>query len=272
VRVVFNGAGASGIACAQHYIRLGVKRENLILCDTMGVVYQGRGYGMNPYKEELAARTEARTLTDAMRDADVFVGLSSAHCTSPDMVRSMADTPIIFAMANPVPEIDYEEAKAARPDAILATGRSDYPNQVNNVLGFPFIFRGALDVRAQTINHEMEIAATKALAALAKEDVPDSVLQAYGVGRLQFGPEYIIPKAFDPRVLVWEPVAVAKAAMESGVAGTPIDLGEYRDQLSRRLSRTYGAIQRLRHRAQAAPKHIVFSRANTRRLSAPATE
>jgi malate dehydrogenase (oxaloacetate-decarboxylating)(NADP+) len=259
VKVVFNGAGASAIACAEHYIRLGVNRENLILCDTKGVVYQGRSYAMNPYKERLAIPTEARTLTEALRGADVFVGLSCAHCVSLDMVRSMAENPIIFAMANPVPEIDYDEAKAARPDAIVATGRSDYPNQVNNVLGFPFIFRGALDVRAQTINHEMEIAATQALAALAKEDVPDSVLQAYGVGRLQFGPEYIIPKPFDPRVLTWEPVAVARAAMESGVARSPLDLSEYEDQLSRRLSRTCGVTQRLRHRAQARPKHIVFS-------------
>ncbi len=259
VRVVFNGAGASGIACAEHYIRLGVKRENLILCDTKGVVYQGRSYGMNPYKEQLAAQTEARTLADALRGADVFVGLSIAHCVTADMVRSMAESPIIFAMANPVPEIDYEQAKAARPDAIMATGRSDYPNQVNNVLGFPFIFRGALDVRAQTINHEMEIAATQALAALAKEDVPDSVLQAYGVRSLQFGAEYIIPKPFDPRVLLWEPVAVARAAMESGVARNRLDLDEYQDQLSRRLGRTYEVTQQLRHRAKATPKYIVFS-------------
>jgi malate dehydrogenase (oxaloacetate-decarboxylating)(NADP+) len=259
VKVVFNGAGASAIACAEHYIRLGVKRENLILCDTKGVVYQGRNYAMNPYKEQLAVTTEARTLTEALQGADVFVGLSCAHCVTPDMVRSMAQAPIIFAMANPVPEIEYEEAKAARPDAILATGRSDYPNQVNNVLGFPFIFRGALDVRAQTINHEMEIASTKALAALAKEDVPDSVLQAYGVGRMQFGPEYIIPKPFDPRVLTWVSVAVAKAAIESGVARTPLDLREYRDQLTRRLGRTQEVTQRVRQRAQTAPKNIVFS-------------
>jgi len=259
VKVVFNGAGASAIACAEHYIRLGVKRENLILCDTKGVVYEGRSYGMNPYKQRLAAQTEARTLADALRVADVFVGLSIAHCVTPEMVRAMAHTPIIFAMANPVPEIDYEDAKSARPDAIMATGRSDYPNQVNNVLGFPFIFRGALDVRAKTINHEMEIAATRALAALAKEDVPDSVLQAYGVGRLQFGPDYIIPKPFDPRVLIWEPAAVARAAMESGVARVPLDLDEYREQLSRRLGRTYEVTQRLRHRAKAAPKQIVFS-------------
>jgi malate dehydrogenase (oxaloacetate-decarboxylating)(NADP+) len=259
VRVVFNGAGASGIACAEHYIRLGVKRENLILCDTKGVVYQGREEGMNSYKARLAARTEARTLADALKDADVFVGLSIANCVTQPMVRSMAARPIIFAMANPDPEITYEDAKAARPDALMCTGRSDYPNQVNNVLGFPFIFRGALDVRARTINHEMEVSATEALAALAKEDVPDAVLRAYGLSRLHFGPDYIIPKPFDPRVLIWEPAAVARAAMESGVARVPLDLDEYRNQLARRLGRTYEVMQNVRHRAQAQPKKIVFS-------------
>lgn len=259
VRVVFNGAGASGIACAEHYIRLGVKRENVILCDTKGVVYEGRTEGMNPYKARLAAKTEARTLAEAFRGADVFAGLSVAHSVTADMVRSMADRPIVFALANPVPEIEYEDVKAARPDAIMATGRSDYPNQVNNVLGFPFIFRGALDVRARTINHTMEVAATQALAALAKADVPDAVLRAYGVGRLQFGPEYIIPKPFDPRVLVWEPAAVAKAAMESGVAQLKIDLDEYREQLSRRLGRTYEVMEGVRRRAKAASRQIVFS-------------
>ncbi len=259
VRVVFNGAGASGIACAEHYIRLGVKRENLILCDTKGVVYRGREHGMNPYKARLAADTEARTLAQAVKDADVFVGLSVANCVTPAMVRSMAARPIIFAMANPDPEITYDDAKAARADAIMCTGRSDYPNQVNNVLGFPFIFRGALDVRARTINHEMEVAATQALAALAKEDVPDAVLRAYGVSRLHFGPDYIIPKPFDPRVLIWEPAAVAGAAMESGVARIPLDLDGYRDQLARRLGRTYEVMQSIRHRAQAQPKKIVFS-------------
>jgi malate dehydrogenase (oxaloacetate-decarboxylating)(NADP+) len=259
VRVVFNGAGASGIACAEHYLRLGVRPENLVLCDTKGVVYEGRGEGMNPYKERLAAKTRARTLAEALRDADVFVGASVANCVTAEMVRGMAERPIIFAMANPVPEIGYEEAKAARPDAIVATGRSDYPNQVNNVLGFPFIFRGALDVRARTINHEMEVAATEALAALAREDVPDAVLRAYGVGRMQFGPEYIIPKPFDPRVLIWEPVAVARAALRTGVAQLDPDLDEYAEQLSRRLGRTYGVMQGVRHQAKAANKQIVFS-------------
>jgi malate dehydrogenase (oxaloacetate-decarboxylating)(NADP+) len=259
VKVVFNGAGASGIACAEHYILLGVRRENILLCDTKGVVFRGRTEGMNPHKERLAATSNARTLTDAMKGADIFVGVSTANCLTQEMVRSMADRPIVFALANPVPEIAYEEAKAARQDVIMATGRSDYPNQVNNVLGFPFIFRGALDVRARTINHEMEIAATKALAALAKEDVPDTVLRAYGLEHLQFGPEYIIPKPFDPRVLIWEPVAVAEAAMRSDVAQIRLNLDEYREQLSQRLGRTYGVMQGVRHRAKSAAKNIVFS-------------
>jgi malate dehydrogenase (oxaloacetate-decarboxylating)(NADP+) len=259
IKVVFAGAGAAGIASAEHYIRLGVRRENIIFCDTKGVIYEGRTSGMNPYKARLAAKTEARTLAEALRGADVFVGLSVANSVSPEMLRSMAPRPIVFAMANPIPEISFEDAKAVRPDVIMATGRSDYPNQVNNVLGFPFIFRGALDVRARTINHEMEVAATKALAMLAKEDVPDSVLRAYGLGQLQFGPEYIIPKPFDPRVLIWEAAAVAEAAIKTGVAQLPIDLEEYKDQLSRRLGRTYEVMQGVRHRAKAAQRHIVFS-------------
>jgi len=259
VRVVFNGAGASGIACAEHYIRLGVKRENVILCDSKGVVYQGRSEGMNPYKARLASATSVRTLAEALKGADVFAGLSVPGCISQDMVRSMADRPVIFALANPVPEISYEDAMAARSDAILATGRSDYPNQVNNVLGFPFIFRGALDVRARTINQEMEIAATRALAALAREDVPDAVLRAYGLRRLGFGRDYIIPKPFDPRVLIWESAAVAEAAMQTGVARVQVKLEEYRDALSRRLGRTYEVMQSVRQRAKAAPKRIVFS-------------
>jgi len=259
VKIVFNGAGAAAIACAEHYIRLGALRENITLCDSKGVVYQGRTEGMNPYKERLAAQTRARTLPAALKGADVFVGLSIAGCVTPDMLRSMARKPVIFAMANPVPEIGYEEAKAARPDVIMATGRSDYPNQVNNVLGFPFIFRGALDVRARNINNEMKIAATQALAGLAKEDVPDSVLRAYGLGRLRFGSDYIIPKPFDPRVLIWEASAVAEAAMRSGVARLDLDLEEYKEQLSRRQGRTYEVMQSVRHRAKAAPRHIVFS-------------
>lgn len=218
VRVVFNGAGAAGIACAEHYVRLGVKRENIILCDTKGVIYKGRTEEMNPYKQRFAHDTKPRTLAEAMEGADLFVGVSVKGAVTPDMLRSMAFRPIVFAMANPDPEITYDEAKASRDDVIMATGRSDYPNQVNNVLGFPFIFRGALDVRATAINEEMKLAATRALAALAKEDVPDSVCRAYGVERLQFGPDYLIPKPFDPRVLVWEASAVAQAAMETGVA------------------------------------------------------
>ncbi len=259
IKVVFSGAGAAGIASAEHYIRLGVRREHIILCDTKGVVYEGRGEGMNPYKARLAAKTEARTLAEALKGADVLVGLSGPGCVIPDMLRVMNEQPIVFAMANPVPEISYDEAKGVRPDVIIATGRSDYPNQVNNVLGFPFIFRGALDVRARTINHEMEVAATKALAALAKEDVPDSVLSAYGLGHLHFGPEYIIPKPFDPRVLIWEAAAVAEAAMQSGVAQLQIDIDEYKEALSRRLGRTYEVMQGIRHRAKVAARHIVFS-------------
>ena len=259
VRVVFNGAGAAGIASALHYMRLGVRKENIILCDMKGVIYAGRTEGMNPYKSRFAAETTKRRLAEALEGADVFVGLSVADCVTPEMLMPMAARPIIFAMANPTPEISYDKAKAARPDAIVATGRSDTPNQVNNVLGFPSIFRGALDVRARAINEEMKVAATHALAALAKEDVPDSVLRAYGVGRLQFGPEYIIPKPFDPRVLIWESAAVAEAAMRTGVAQVQIDLSTYRDELARRLGRTYEVMQNVRRRAQAAPKRIVFS-------------
>ncbi|MGO8787558.1 MAG: NADP-dependent malic enzyme [Terriglobia bacterium] len=266
VRVVFNGAGASGIACAEHYINLGVRRENILLCDTKGVVYEGREDNMNPYKARFAAKTDRRTLAEAIKDADVFAGLSIANCVTPQMLRSMADRPIVFALANPVPEISYDEAKAARPDVIIATGRSDYPNQVNNVLGFPFIFRGALDVRARAINEAMKLAATRALAALTKEDVPDSVLRAYGISRLQFGPEYIIPKPFDPRVLIWESSAVAEAAMQSGVAQITVDLDEYREQLQRRLGRTYAVMQNIRYRAKAAPKRIVFSEGENERI------
>ncbi len=234
VKMVISGAGASAIACAKLAIKLGVRKENIIMVDSRGVIYKGRTERMNPYKEEFAVETHARTLADAMKGADVFYGLSVAGVVTPEMVKSMAENPIIFAMANPDPEIPYEVAKEARPDAIMATGRSDYPNQVNNVLGFPFIFRGALDVRARAINDEMKLAAAYALAALAKEDVPDSVLRAYGLESLHFGPEYIIPKPFDPRVLLWVAPAVAKAAMETGVARKHIDLDEYREQLALR--------------------------------------
>ena len=258
VRVVVNGAGAAGIACSEHYVRLGVKRENVILCDTKGVVYKGRTKGMNPYKERFAIDTKFRTLAEVMVNADVFLGLSVKGAVTPEMIVSMAPNPVVFAMANPDPEITYDEAKAARSDVIMATGRSDYPNQVNNVLGFPFIFRGALDVHATTINEEMKLAATRALANLAKEDVPDSVCRAYGVARLKFGPEYLIPKPFDPRVLVWESAAVAQAAMETGVAQEPIEIGLYREQLERHLGKAHELSRIMILKAQARPKSVVF--------------
>jgi malate dehydrogenase (oxaloacetate-decarboxylating)(NADP+) len=259
IKVVFNGAGASAISCASHYVKLGVRLENIVMCDTKGVIYLGRTGGMNSYKARFASATPARTLTEALVDADVFFGLSSGGAVSAEMVKGMAPNPIIFALANPDPEIAYDVALAARPDAIVATGRSDYPNQVNNVLGFPFIFRGALDVRATTINDEMKLAATRALAALAKEDVPDSVLRAYNVERIDFGREYIIPKPFDPRVLIWEASAVAQAAMESGVAQRPVDLAQYREVLERRLGTAHGVMRSMINKAQTAPKRIVFT-------------
>ncbi len=258
VRVVFNGAGAAGISCAQFYLSLGVRRENLILCDSKGTVYEGRTDGMNSYKARFTAQTRARTLGEALEGADVFVGASVAGCVTPKMVQSMGDKPIVFAMANPDPEISYEAAKAARPDVIVATGRSDYPNQVNNVLGFPFIFRGALDVRATRINEEMKLAATHALAALAKEDVPESVLNAYGLDRLHFGPDYLIPKPFDTRVLTWESVAVARAAMETGVARIKLDLHAYRERLEKRLGRANEIMRMIINRARQANKRVVF--------------
>ncbi|MCX6617103.1 MAG: NADP-dependent malic enzyme [Acidobacteria bacterium] len=259
VKVVFNGAGAAGIACAEHWIRLGVRRENIILCDTTGVIYKGRTKGMNPYKERFAVQTDLRTLQEALRGADVFCGLSGANLVSQAMVKSMAGNPIVFAMANPDPEITYEDAVAARSDIIMATGRSDYPNQVNNVLGFPFIFRGALDVRARAINDEMKLAATHALARLAKEDVPDSVCRAYGLEKLGFGRDYIIPKPFDPRVLIWEASAVARAAMETGVAQRKVDIEEYKEELARRLGKSQEVMRAVISKAQQAPKRIVFS-------------
>ena len=259
VRVVFSGAGAAGIACAKFYERLGVKRTNMLLVDTKGVVHKGRTEGMNPYKEYFAHETNCRTLADALKGADVFCGVSAKDILTKEMIRSMADNPVVFAMANPDPEITYENAIDARPDIIMATGRSDYPNQVNNVLGFPFIFRGALDVRATAINDEMKIAAAMALANLTKEDVPDSVLRAYGGKRIEFGRDYIIPKPFDPRVLLWEATAVAKAAMETGVARKPISSFEaYRDSLEARLGKSREVMRFFIHKAQTAPKRIVF--------------
>jgi len=257
-RIVVNGAGASGVACAEHYVRLGASRENLVMCDTKGVLYKGRTENMNPYKERFALQTKLRTLAEAVKGADVCVGLSSKGAITQDMVRSMAPRPILFALANPDPEITYEEAKACRDDLIMATGRSDYPNQVNNVLGFPFIFRGALDVRATSINEEMKLAATRALAELAKEDVPDSVCSAYGLERLKFGPDYLIPKPFDSRVLVRVASAVAQAAMQTGVAQEPIEIEIYREQLERRLGKAREISRMMIHKAKADPKHVVF--------------
>ena len=258
LRVVVSGAGASAIACAKFYLSLGVKRENLILVDTKGVVYEGRSVGMNKYKAQFATSLKARTLAEAMVGADVFLGCSVAGLVSKEMVRAMADRPIVFALANPNPEITYPDAKEARQDAIMATGRSDYPNQVNNVLGFPFIFRGALDVQARVINEEMKIAAAHALAALAKEDVPESVQRAYGGATFKFGPDYIIPKPFDPRVLLWEAPAVARAAIETKVARRPLDLEEYKQSLERIYGRTHMVMRKYREQARRQPKRVVF--------------
>jgi len=259
VKVVIAGAGAAGIACAQLYIKLGVKKENLYLVDTKGLVHKGRTVGMNPYKERLANGSGPMTLAEVMKGADVFAGMSAGGLVNKTMIRRMAPKPIVFAMANPDPEIMYDEAVSVRDDLIMATGRSDFPNQVNNVLGFPFIFRGALDVRATAINDEMKIAAVHALADLAKEDVPDSVLKAYGNESLEFGPTYIIPKPFDPRMLVWEAMAVAQAAVASGVAQKPItDWEAYQDSLESRLGRAQEIMRRIIHKAQRDPKRIVF--------------
>jgi malate dehydrogenase (oxaloacetate-decarboxylating)(NADP+) len=266
IRVVVNGAGASGIACAEHYICMGVKRENITMVDTKGVIYKGRKEGMNPYKERLAQDTSLRTLAEAVKGADVLLGLSKKGAFTPEMIAALAPRPIVFAMANPDPEITWEEARAVRDDIIMATGRSDYPNQVNNVLGFPFIFRGALDVHATTINEEMKLAATYSLAALAKEDVPDSVCRAYGVERLQFGPDYIIPKPFDTRVLVWEASAVAKAAMDSGVAQSPVHLDEYRERLEKLLGKAHELMRLMVHKAQGNPKRVVFPEGNFHKI------
>jgi malate dehydrogenase (oxaloacetate-decarboxylating)(NADP+) len=257
VRIAFSGAGAAAVACADLFEKLGAKHDHMIMADSKGVIYKGRKEGMNRYKERFAIDTPLRTLAQIMEGADVFIGLSTGGAVSKEMVASMNDYPIIMAMANPDPEITYEDATSVRP-VIMATGRSDYPNQVNNVLGFPFIFRGALDVRARTFNEEMKIAAVKALADLAKRGVPDSVMRAYGVQRMRFGPEYIIPKPFDPRVLTWVAPAVARAAMESGVARTEIDLETYRQQLEARLGRGREVMGTIISRAKQKLKRIVF--------------
>ena len=257
VKVVFAGAGAAAIATAEHYVRLGVNRERIFLCDQKGLIHSERA-DLDRYKSRFAQRSRARTLAEALKDADVLVGLSVGGIVTGEMLQGMAPRPIVFALANPTPEIMPEEARQARSDAVIATGRSDYPNQVNNVLGFPFIFRGALDVRARKINEEMEMAATRALAALAKEEVPDAVMRAYGLDRLRFGPEYLIPKPFDPRVLLWVAPAVAWAAVGSGVAGRVIDVDEYRAQLDARLGRAREVMRGLSSRAQQAAQRVVF--------------
>lgn len=251
VKVVFNGAGAAAVACGRLFKSLGVRTENITMCDSSGVIYKGRQKGMNKYKEEFAVETERRNLSDALQGADVFVGLSVAGAVTPEMVKNMAPKPIIFAMANPDPEILPDACRTVRPDCIVATGRSDFPNQVNNVLGFPSIFRGALDVRAKQINEEMKLAAVKALAELAREDVPDSVSAVYRDKVFHFGPDYIIPKPFDPRVLQTVAPAVAKAAMDSGVAQKPIeDLKAYSEHLEALQSKTRGFIRTLINRVK----------------------
>lgn len=260
LKVVVNGAGAAGIACLELIKRMGVKHDNAILCDTKGVIYQGRTEGMNQWKSAHAVNTKARTLAEALTGADVFLGLSVKGAVTQEMVKSMADKPIIFAMANPDPEITPEEIKMVRGDAIIATGRSDYNNQVNNVMGFPYIFRGALDVRASTINDEMKIAAAEALAALAREPVPDEVSAAYAGRKMQYGPEYIIPVPFDPRLITTVPVAVAKAAIATGVANQPItDFAAYKRCLSARLNPAANSFNLVFERLNTNPRTIIFS-------------
>ena len=260
IKVVSNGAGAASIACVELIKAMGVKHENVLMCDRSGVVYQGREDGMNQWKSAHAVKTDARTLADALKGADVFLGLSAAKAMSTDMLKSMADRPIVFAMANPEPEIMPDAAKKARPDAIIATGRSDYPNQVNNVLGFPYIFRGALDVRATAINEEMKIAAAHAIAMLAREDVPDEVTDAYAGESMRYGEDYIIPAPFDPRLISAVSSAVAQAAMTSGVAKKPIDdLESYRRDLSARLDPTASFLQEVFERITPENKRVVFT-------------
>ncbi len=258
VRVVFSGAGAAAMATAEHYVRLGVQREQILMCDRQGVIHSGRADDMDRYKARFAVQTDRRTLAEALAGADVFVGLSVGGAVTSEMLLTMADKPIVFALANPVPEIMPDEVRAARPDAIIATGRSDYPNQVNNVLGFPFLFRGALDVRATEINEEMKMAATRALAALARESVPDSVAALYGLRSVHFGPEYLIPFPFDPRVLLWVAPAVAWAAVASGVSRQAVEPDEYREQLEERMGKARGVMRGIMNRAKGSPKRVVF--------------
>jgi malate dehydrogenase (oxaloacetate-decarboxylating)(NADP+) len=265
-RIVLNGAGAAGIACLELLKSMGAKHDNCLMCDTKGVIYQGRTEGMNQWKSAHAARTDLRTLEEAMNGADVFLGVSAKGAVTPEMVSSMAENPVIFAMANPDPEITPEEAHAVRPDAIVATGRSDYPNQVNNVLGFPYLFRGALDIHARAINDEMKIACARALAALAREDVPDEVAMAYG-RKLSFGRDYIIPTPFDPRLIYVIPPAVAKAGMDTGVARRPIiDLKAYEQSLKSRMDPTASILQGIHARAKQAQARMIFAEGDDPRV------
>jgi malate dehydrogenase (oxaloacetate-decarboxylating)(NADP+) len=267
IKIVVNGAGAAGVACANLAISLGAQQKNVYMCDTKGVIYKGRTEGMNVYKERLAVETEERTLEEAMKGADVFIGVSAKGAVTPQMVRDMAKDPIIMAMANPDPEITPEEALSVRSDVIMATGRSDYPNQVNNVLGFPFIFRGALDVRASTINEEMKVAAVMALAELAREECPDSVCRAYGNEKFSFGSNYIIPKPFDPRALLKVAPAVAKAAMDSGVARQPIeDMDKYVESLEALQGKAKETMRLIINKAKCDPKKIVFPEGDNEKI------
>jgi malate dehydrogenase (oxaloacetate-decarboxylating)(NADP+) len=266
VRIVLNGAGAAGIACLELLKSMGAKHDNCIMCDTKGVIWQGRTEGMNQWKSAHAAKTDARTLEEAMKGADVFLGVSAKGAVTPEMVAGMAENPVIFAMANPDPEITPEEAHAVRPDAIVATGRSDYPNQVNNVLGFPYLFRGALDIHARAINDEMKIACANALARLAREDVPDEVAMAYG-RKLTFGRDYIIPTPFDPRLIYVIPPAVAKAGMDTGVARRPIiDMAGYVLSLKSRMDPTASILQGIHARARAAQARMIFAEGDDPRV------
>ena len=272
VKVVFSGAGASAISTATHVIRLGVKKENILMCDSKGVIHEGRTQSMNEFKEAFANKTDCRTLADAMAGADVFIGLSVAGQVSQDMVKSMAKDPVVFALANPDPEILPERVFEVREDAITATGRSDYPNQVNNVLGFPFIFRGALDVRARTVNEEMMLAATQALAELARQDVPEAVVSAYEGEAISYGRKYLIPKPFDGRVLFHVAPAVAKAAMDSGAARIELDLDEYREQLRASLGPAREVMRWMTTRARQHPPRLVIPEGHNERVIRAAVE
>ncbi|MEX0912275.1 MAG: NADP-dependent malic enzyme, partial [Gemmatimonadota bacterium] len=265
VKVVFSGAGASAIATAEHYVLLGVRRENIIMADREGVIHTGRE-NLDPYKSRFARDLDISTFEEALHGADVLVGLSVGGAVTPEMIKHMADPPIVFALANPDPEITPEDVRAVRPTAITATGRSDYPNQINNVLCFPFIFRGALDVRARAINDEMKMAATRALAELARQDVPEAVERAYGNERFRFGPDYLIPKPFDPRIMLWVAPAVAQAAIDSGVARQSIDTVKYREELESRLGRGREVMRGILNQAKTRPQRIVYPEGEHERI------